>query len=110
MNTVNKYIELLNYTGKRIGLVNDSGNPSKVLPSHGNARLETVTYRWSNPRNEVTKVCGLPSPDWNLIKFYIVTREVAEMFGPGRKDLLVPEEPFVHGGATYYRKLSKINY
>jgi hypothetical protein len=103
---------ILNYTGKRIGIANEYGNPIQVLPSNGNARLENITYIKEGIvdlipyyRKETGRVRGLPTPDINYQKLYIVSRDVAEAFGSTRFDLLVPEEPVKREGTTYYKKL-----
>lgn len=96
-------MEILNYTGKRIGLFHPVlGRPERVLPSHGNARCEIQEYKRPSENSNSIKVKGLPSPDFNLQKQYIVSREVAEVFGSARKDLLIPENPIPYEGALFY--------
>jgi hypothetical protein len=106
--------EILNYTGKRIGLTNGSGSPIEVLPSHGNARCEIEKTtdievgRIQIYRKTFGKVRGLPNPDLNHQKLYIVSREVAEAIGNTRYDLLVPEDPFPYEGVTFYKTLVNV--
>lgn len=97
---------ILNYTGKRIGLTNVLGMPREVLPSHGKAYVEDKRY-WGHTEIEQT-VRGLPKPDRNLEKYYIVSKEVGEWFGDSRRDLLIAENPIAYEGAMFYN-FSKIH-
>lgn len=107
-------MQVLNYTGKRIGLANPAGNPIEVLPSDGLARVEITLEpvvsdsRFSIFRKAFGTVKNLPEPDPNNKKSYIVTKEVAEAVRNFRFDLLVPEEPFTYEGATFYKKLINV--
>lgn len=108
-------MELRNFTGRKIGLTNPSGNPIEVLPSHGLARVEVSLAeakvedkRYGIFEKEYSKVKNLPDPDPNYKILYIVTKEIAEAIGNFRLDLLVPEDPFPYEGATFYRKLIKV--
>lgn len=107
---------ILNYTGKRVGVTNESGNPITVLPFHGNARVDRERKKSTSAGRvaiydiKYSRVEGLPEPDLNLEKLYIVTKEVAEAFGISRKDLLIAEDPIKEGGMIYYRKLSRMNW
>ncbi len=104
-------IKILNYTGKRLGVTNGSGNPIQVLPSHGNAKVEKnikqITQSGRIPVYEIVydRVEGLPDPDPNYEKMYIVNKDVANSVGYRRKDLLVAENPMSHNGTIFYRKL-----
>jgi len=105
-------MEILNYTGKRIGLTNPSGYPIEVLPSHGFAKVD-VTLAKANPNDtrfsifakEFSRVMNLPDADRNNNKMYIVTKDVAEAIGKYRVDLLIPEDSFTWEGATFYKML-----
>jgi hypothetical protein len=106
-------MEILNYTGKRVGLTNSSGSPSKMLSSQGNAHFDEIAV---TPLKNVDgifiysqklgNVRGLPSPDRNQEKFYIVPKEIAEYLKKVRFDLLVAEEPFIWEGGTFYKRLA----
>jgi hypothetical protein len=104
---------ILNYTGKRIGLTNNTGRPIQVLAVNGNARCEVddkekLTVGRTPIYTRSSKVRGLPQPDPNLEKIYIVSRDVAEAVGNTRFDLVVPVEPFQFEGATFYKKLIEV--
>lgn len=111
-------MEVLNYTGKRIGVANEQGRTVEVLPPHGFARLEKAVElkleaqvgigRIPIYKKGYSKVRGLPSPDLNLEKLYIVSKEVAEAAGNTRFDLLVGEEPFNEHGAICYKHLINV--
>ena len=104
-------MKILNYTGKRIGLTNRAGNPIEVIPSDGHAHCEIeikeqlIIGRTPIYNKDLGKVRGLPAPDLNLEKMYIVTADVAEAIGHTRKDLIVPANPFHYEGATFYKLL-----
>jgi hypothetical protein len=106
-------MQLLNYTGKQIGLSNEGGSLVKVFPSDGNARCVIQNKKKAEVdmitiyKKEYGRVEGLPDPDRNLQKLYIVTRDVAEAAGP-RFDLLVPEELVTNQGYTYYKYLVNV--
>ena len=59
-------------------------------------------------RTHFGKVLGLPKPDPNLQKLYIVPAEVAEKAKNYRVDLLVAKEPFTWEGGVFYKQL--VNY
>lgn len=105
-------MEILNYTGKRIGLVSAAGHLAEILPIHGKATCEVEVVKSLNVgripifEKKFGKVSGLPNRDLNFEKLYIVNREIADAFGGMRKDLLIAEQPVASEGAMYY-KLSR---
>lgn len=110
-------MEILNYTGKPVGLTNKNGSPYKVLPSHGRAHFESIEVNQIKSIDLVPiyglkpgKIRGLPSPDWNHEKLYIVPKEIAEHVRKVRFDLLVVEESFTWEGGTFYKKLVQLSY
>jgi len=105
-------MKILNYTGKRVGITNRMRMPIEVLPSDGNAYCLTENKEESligrTPiYTRSSKVRGLPAPDLNLEKIYIVNADVAEAIGHTRRDLIVPTEPFQYEGATFYKVLRR---
>jgi len=56
-------------------------------------------------KKEYGRVIGLPYPDLNKEKYYIVNEDIIEAVGKTRSDLVVPSEPFLYQGATYYKTL-----
>jgi hypothetical protein len=109
-------MEILNYTGKPVGLTNKHGNPYKVLPSQGKAHFVSIEANQIKNIEGVAifqlkmgKVIGLPTPDWNQEKLYIVPKEIAEYNKNTRFDLLVVEDGFNWEGATFYKKLVQLS-
>lgn len=111
-------MQILNYTGEEVGFVNEGGIVTAVLHSNGNARckidVREVPMKDKSPfvpkvyRRQLGQVIGLPTPDANLEKYYIVTKDVAEAVGNSRMDLLLADEPVNLKGKTYYKKLIMI--
>lgn len=105
-------MEVLNYTGKDIGVFTKTGIPIAVLLSKGSPKchysielgIETdkLIPIWDK---QLLKVTGLPAPDPNLKTYYVVTKEVADAVGSTRFDLLLATEPVEYEGVTYYKKL-----
>jgi len=99
-------MQILNYTGSSITV--DSGLGYKVLTFNGHARCNITLKRKVDIdmtiiyRREYSKVEGLPYPDPNFQKLYIVSKEVAEAAQP-RFDLLVAEGPEISNGVSYYK-------
>ena len=105
-------MEVLNYTGKEIGIISKSGYPITVLFPWGNAKCIFETNLKVETDNLIPiydkgfkKVVGLPAPDPNKETYYIVNNEVAQWQNRVRRDLLIPTEPITHQGATFYKKL-----
>ncbi|MET3978991.1 hypothetical protein ABIB62_001560 [Mucilaginibacter sp. UYP25] len=108
-------MEILNYTGKDVGLTNTSGSPLIILPSVGKARFDSVQFEQVSKVGgapifikKIGKVLGLPKPDPNHEKYYVVPSEVAERAKIYRFDLLTVEDSFSYEGAIFYRKI--VNY
>lgn len=106
--------EIVNFTGKKIGITDEFGKPMKVLPSVGNARCETklivkdTVDATTIYERTYGRVMGLPRSDSRYKKMFIVHKEVAEAVGNTRFDLLVPEDPMVYEGTTFYRHLVNV--
>ncbi|MBW4890119.1 hypothetical protein KXQ82_10350 [Mucilaginibacter sp. HMF5004] len=108
-------MEVLNYTGRPIGIASAHGQPMIGLPSEGYAKCEIERIDKVNKfglipiyKRIMDRVNGLPSQDRNLEKLYIVNKEVAESIGHTRFDLLVVEEPIDITGSIYYKKLMNV--
>lgn len=107
-------MEILNYTGRAIGLATKTGIPVKGIPSDGNAQCDVVLEE-VNTEQRITvfkRVCsrvkGLPHQDPSMQKLYIVNEAVAQAIGHTRYDLLVPSDPMDVGGSIYYKQLINV--
>lgn len=105
-------MQVINYTGKEIGLVTKLGNPIGILHPEGCPTIQSdisLTLESDNLipiyKNEYYSVRGLPSPDPNREIYYVVNEDVIRAIGRTRSDLLIPTEPFPFDGTTYYKNL-----
>ena len=103
-------MEILNLTATDIVLVDDKGNEVSY-PSRGIATVEedlrlvrTIDGIHVN-RKRFGYVKGLPEPDVDQSKLYIVDHHVAEAAAATRLDLLIPSDPVQEGEANRYRSL-----
>lgn len=101
-------MEILNYTGSRITVSGESTGIITTLASEGFAQCEVQTTQKvvidmvPVYRKEYGNVKGLPAPDPNRQKLYVVSKDVAEAAGP-RFDLLIYEDPQTYNGSTFYK-------
>ncbi|RFZ81155.1 hypothetical protein DYU05_20575 [Mucilaginibacter terrenus] len=109
-------MQILNYTGLYVGLTNIAGQPTRILPPQGRARMEIDGTDFKQTVDGVPiykvnhkRIKGLPEPDPNNERFYIISKEVASYISKRRYDLLVAEEPFQWAGDTFYRRLVSVS-
>jgi hypothetical protein len=109
-------MKILNYTGKPIGLTNQLGSPYKVLPSVGKARFERVEMDEFIKIDGVPiihkdfgKVLGLPKPDPNREKYYLVPMDIAQRIKNHRFDLLVAEDEFYWEGTMFFKTVISVS-
>lgn len=104
-------MEILNFTGRPIGLTTESGQPLTLLSSNGFAKCQVQKIKQKTFNlipiyyKSYGRVTGLPSPQPDLQKLYIVNKDVAEAAANTRFDLLVVEDPIEWGDKTFYKSL-----
>ncbi len=104
-------MEIVNYTGRPVGLSSEAGHPLRVINSIGTARCEVTKEKSRNVdgviiyREGFSRVVGLPESDNDLAKRFIVSPEVAKAMGKIRFDLLIGQEPYTYEGQMFYKYL-----
>jgi hypothetical protein len=107
-------MEILNYTGKNIGLATKSGVPVRGLPTLGKAYSDTslkdldIMDRVTVSKIIYGTVKGLPPQDSSLQTMYIVNDDVIEVEGIKRRDLLKPIDPIQIGPDIFYKRLINV--
>lgn len=107
-------MQVINLTEKTITVVDAKGLPLKVFPSLGRAQATSHLVKRADIMGipiyvrVYGQVKGLPQPDENGEKLYIVDEEVAEAVKDSRFDILVAGDAISTDTGKFYRSLIEV--